>query len=87
MPLGYFSAPATFDRQMESVLKGLTYEACIIYLDGIVVFRHTFEGQFDNLRYVFKRLRYAHLKLIPEKFQLFRKELRYLDHIVSPSRE
>jgi hypothetical protein len=33
---------------------------------------------------VFQRFREAHLKLNPEKCQLFQKEVRYLRHIVSP---
>ena len=34
---------------------------------------------------MFQRLQEAHLKLNPEKRQLFRKEVRYLGHIISPS--
>jgi hypothetical protein len=67
---------------MESVLRGLTYEACVVYLDDFIVIGRTFQGQLDNLRKVFQRLREAQLKL---KCQLFQKEVRYLGHIVSPS--
>ena len=84
MPFG-LNAPATFERLMESVLRGLTYEACLVYLDDVIVVGRTFQEQLDNLRNVFQRLREAHLKLNPEKCQLFRKEVRYLGHIVSPS--
>jgi hypothetical protein len=70
---------------MESVLRGLTYEACLVYLDDVIVIGRTFQEQLDNLRRVFQRLREAHLKLNPEKCQPFRKEVRYLGHIVSPS--
>jgi len=55
-----------------------------LYLDVIVIGR-TFQEQLDNLRKVFLRLREGHLKLNPEKCQLFRKEVRYLGHIVSSS--
>ena len=70
---------------MESVLRGLTYEACLVYLDDVIVNGRTFQEQLYNLRKVFQRLREAHLKLNPEKRQLFRKEVRYLGHIVSTS--
>jgi hypothetical protein len=70
---------------MESVLRGLTYEACLVYLDDVIVIGRTFQKQLDNLQKVFQRLREAHLKLNPEKCQLFRREVRYLSHIVSAS--
>jgi len=70
---------------MESVLRGLTYDACLVYLDNAIVIGRTFQEQLENLRKVFQRLRKAHLKLNPVKGQLFRKEVRYLGHIVSPS--
>jgi hypothetical protein len=85
MPFGLCNAPTTFERLMESFLKGLTYEGCVVYLDDVIVIGRTFQGQLDNLRKVFQRLRETHLKLNPQKYQLFRKEVRYLGHIVSPS--
>ena len=33
MPFGLTNAPATFQRLMDCVLSGLTYEQCLIYLD------------------------------------------------------
>jgi hypothetical protein len=85
MPFGRCNVPATFERLMEPVLRGLTYDASLVYLDDVIVIGRTFQEQLDNLRKVFHRLREAHLELNPAKFQLFRKEVRYLGHIVSPS--
>jgi len=70
---------------MESVLRGLTYEACLVYLDDVIVIGRTFQEQLENTRKMFQRLWEAHLILNPEKCQLFRKEVRYLSHIVSLS--
>jgi hypothetical protein len=33
MSFDLFNALVTFERLMESVLQGLTYEACLVYLD------------------------------------------------------
>ena len=85
MSFGLCNAPATFERLMESVLRGLTYDACLVYLDDVIVIGRTFQEQLGNLRKVFQRLWEAHLKLNPAKCQLFRKEVRYLGHIISPS--
>jgi len=85
MTFGLCNAPATFEQLIESVLRDLTYETCLVYLDDVTVVGRTFQEQLDNLPKVFQRLGEAHLKLNPEKFQLFRKWVRYLGHIVSPS--
>jgi hypothetical protein len=83
MPFGLCNTPATFERLMEPVLRGLTYDACLVYLNDVIVSR-IFQQQLEILQNVFQRLREAHLKLNPEKCQLFQKEVRYLRHIVSP---
>jgi hypothetical protein len=67
MPFGICNSPATFERLMESVLRGLIYDACLVYLDDIIVIGRTFQEHLDNLRKVFQRLRGAHLKMNPEK--------------------
>jgi hypothetical protein len=69
---------------MESVLRSLIYDACLVYLDDIIVIGRTFQEHLDNLRKVLQRLQGAHLKMNPEKCLLFQKEVRYLGHIVSP---
>jgi hypothetical protein len=54
-------------------------------LDDVIVIGCTFQEWLENLRKVLQRLREAHLKLNPAKWQLFWKEVQYLSHIVSPS--
>jgi hypothetical protein len=78
MPFGLCNAPATFERLMESVLRGLTYEAYLVYLHDVIVIGRTFQEQVDNLQKVFERLREAHLKLNPEKCHLFRREVTWV---------
>ena len=59
MPFGLCNAPVTFERLMESVITGLTYDVCIVYLDDAIVIGCTFQEQLGNLRKVFQRLREA----------------------------
>ena len=63
MPFGLTNAPATFQRLMECVLAGLTFEQCLIYLDDIIVFSATFPQHLERLRTVFEHLAHAGLNL------------------------
>ncbi|GBM45471.1 Retrovirus-related Pol polyprotein from transposon 297 [Araneus ventricosus] len=55
MPFGLCNVPATFERLMETVLLGLTSEACLVYLDDIIIVGRTFEEHLNNIRKVFQR--------------------------------
>ncbi|GBN99011.1 Retrovirus-related Pol polyprotein from transposon 297 [Araneus ventricosus] len=83
MPFGLCNAPSTFERLMETVLRGLTSEACLVYLGGIIIVGRTFEEHLNNIRKVFQRLQKANLKLSPKKCRFFRKEVSYLGHTIS----
>ncbi|GFX90120.1 retrovirus-related Pol polyprotein from transposon 17.6 [Trichonephila clavipes] len=83
MPFGLCNAPATFERLMETVLKGLTFEACLIYLDDVIIGGRTFEEHLQNIRKVLSKLRDVNLKLNPSKCKFFQKEVNYLGHIIS----
>ena len=41
MPFGLCNSPATFQRLIELVLKGLSWKFCLIYMDDIIVHSHT----------------------------------------------
>ncbi|VEN45007.1 unnamed protein product [Callosobruchus maculatus] len=83
MPFGLCNAPATFERLMETVLKGLSWETCLVYLDDIIVVGKSFDDHLKNLEQVFRRLRQSGPKLSPKKCHLFQKKVQYLGHAVS----
>ncbi|GBN15424.1 Retrovirus-related Pol polyprotein from transposon 297 [Araneus ventricosus] len=49
MPCGLCNAPATFERLMETVLRGLTSEACLVYLGDIIIVGRTIEEHLNNI--------------------------------------
>lgn len=82
MPLGLTNAPATFQRCMNIVLSGLTYNQCLVYLDDIIVFGSSFDDHNRNLVNVLERIKSANLTIKPSKCAFAVKELRFLGHIV-----
>ncbi|XP_078799615.1 uncharacterized protein LOC144990300 [Oryzias latipes] len=83
MPFGLCNAPATFQRLMDRVLAGLQWEACLVYLDDIIVLGCNSNQMMERLEQVFTRLRQANLKLKPSKCRLFQEQVAYLGHVVS----
>jgi hypothetical protein len=53
VPFGLCNAPANFEGLVQYVLRGLTYDACLVYLDDVIVVGRSFEEQL-NLRKVFQ---------------------------------
>ncbi|GBM92433.1 Retrovirus-related Pol polyprotein from transposon 297 [Araneus ventricosus] len=49
MPFELCNVPATFERLMETVLRGLTSETCLVYLDDIIIVGRTFEEHLNNI--------------------------------------
>ena len=82
MPFGLCNAPATFQRLMDSVVTGLTFEICLAYLDDIV-FSHNLDTHFHCLGKLFTRLREANLKLKPSKCHVLQRQVPFLGFRVS----
>ena len=83
MPFGLCNAPATFERLMETVLAGLHWQICLIYLDDVIVSGKSFDDMVNNLRQIFERFQQAGLKLKPRKCTLFSKQVEFLGHVIS----
>lgn len=65
---------------MNTVLAGLIYKSCTVYLDDIVFTLPTFEQHLIDLEEVLTRLKSAGLL---EKWQFCRKELTFLGYRVT----
>jgi len=83
MSFGLTNAPATFQREMDTILKGLLWTDCLVYLDDIVIFASSLEEHLSKLDQVFTLLGEAGLKVKPEKCSILPKEMKLLGHVVS----
>ena len=82
---GLSNAPAGFQRLMDLVMVGLTWEICLVFLDDIIVMSKTFEQHLERLNLVLDRLRKANLKVKPSKCHFFQERVKFLGSLVSRS--
>ena len=83
MCFGLTNAPATFQRLMETVLKGILWKICVVYMDDVICYADKFQTAYNNLKIVFQHLRDAGLRLKPKKCRLFSRFTKFLGHVVS----
>ncbi|UYV79319.1 RRM1 [Cordylochernes scorpioides] len=67
MPFGLCNAPATFERMMDKILKGLKWMMALCYLDDIVVYSKSFNEHLHRLEIILQYLDKAELCLNPKK--------------------
>lgn len=63
MPFGLCNAPATFERFMDTILRGLKWDVCMCYLDDVIIFGKTFHEHNTRLGLVLDRIEQAGLIL------------------------
>ena len=83
MPFGLCNAPATFQRLMNAVLSGFSWDRVMAYLDDIILMDATFEEHLESLGKILSCLAKHGLKINPQKCQLFREKVQFLGHEVS----
>ena len=81
MPFGLTNAPATFQRMMGKLLRGI--KGCLVFLDDIIIFADTWEEHQHILDEVLSRIRSADLKVKREKCQFGQASVKFLGHIIS----
>ena len=80
VPFGLVNAPATFNRLMRLVLKGMT--GVKHFLDDILIYSKTWSEHLQILKEVFCRLRDAGLTAKPTKCFIGLGTVTYLGHVV-----
>jgi len=83
MPFGIMNAPATFQREMQRVLKDRLYKGVLVFIDDILIYSRSVEEHVELVEFVLRRLKeegyYAH----PDKCEFFQQQVSFLGHVVS----
>ncbi len=82
MPMGLSGAPATFQRVMDLIMTGLSWESVLVYLDDLIIFGKDYEEHYKRLEQVLQRLKEAKLKLSPKKCHFLQQRILYLGHVI-----
>lgn len=83
LPFGLKTAPSTFQRMMDFVLRSLKWTIALVYLDDIITHSKTFEEHLVRIELVLQALEIAKLTLKPSKCKFAENKLKILGHIVS----
>ena len=81
LPFGIASAPAIFQRTMDTILQGLHHEQC--YIDDILVTGADNEVHLRNLEEVLTRLRTQGFRVKSSKCSFFQDSVEYLGHKIT----
>ena len=79
MAFGLCNAPARFQRVIQFVLRGLTWNKTLAYIDDVIVLRKDFADHVTNLELTFDRFYQHNLELKPQKCSLFNTETTFWD--------
>ena len=86
MPFGLKNAPATFQRALDIILSGVRWQACLVYLDDVIVFSKTLGDHIAHLDLVLSLLRHAGVSLKLSKCSFFQTKVDYLGHVIRPGK-
>ena len=82
MPFGLQRAPATFQRLMDKVVRGLE-QFTAAYLDDLIIYSESWNDHLKHISEVLKCLRKAGLTMKAKKCQIGMSECVYLGHMGS----
>ena len=80
--MGLLGCPASFQRLMEQVLRGLNH--ILIYIDDMLIHTDTHEQHLEALEQVLLRLHQHHLKINLDKCLFGDRQVSYLGFTLTP---
>ena len=82
MPFRLSNAPGIFCRALGLVLRGLSWQSVVSFLNDIVILGRGFEDHMKNMVQVLSRFRDFKQKLKPSKCELLKRDIIFLGHKV-----
>ena len=87
-PFGLSGAPATFQRYINSLLRGHLDDFASAYIDDVIIYSSgSREDYFRKVRTVLQKLWDGGLYLDPDKSEFAQKKIKYLGFIVYTNRK
>jgi hypothetical protein len=83
MPFGIANAPATFQREMQRVLRGRLDKSVMVYIDDILVFSRDAEEHAGHVEWVLSQLKLNGYYANPDKCEFFQERVHFLGHVIS----
>ncbi|GJP75890.1 hypothetical protein CLOP_g6293 [Closterium sp. NIES-67] len=83
MPFGLTNAPATFQAEMNHILRPLLDECMVVYLDDIRIYSRGMKQHVEHLRRVFEILRRERFYVKLSKTEFALEKVQFLGHMVS----
>ena len=89
MPFGLRNAPVTFQRALDTILSGVRWQTCLIYLDDMIIFFKDIKDIKSHLGHVdeiLTLLGQAGSTLKLKKCEFFQPRVDYLGHVITPGK-
>uniref|UniRef100_A0A0K8VBC8 Retrovirus-related Pol polyprotein from transposon 297 n=1 Tax=Bactrocera latifrons TaxID=174628 RepID=A0A0K8VBC8_BACLA len=83
MPFGLKTAPATFQRLINHVLRDHINKICVAYLDDILIFSTSFQEHIESIKKICSTLQDTNLKIQIDKCHFAALTTKYLGHLVT----
>jgi RNase H-like domain found in reverse transcriptase/Reverse transcriptase (RNA-dependent DNA polymerase)/Integrase zinc binding domain/Retroviral aspartyl protease len=82
MPFGIANAPATFQREMQRMLRERLDISVMVYIDDILIFSKNEADHAEHVEWVLAQLKKNNYYANPDKCEFFQPQVNFLGHII-----
>jgi len=83
LPFGLIDSPCVFQSLMNAALNSLLGVSALVYLDDIIIYSKNENEHLGHIVAALKKIRDAGLKIKLQKSEFFKKEIKFLGHVIS----